>query len=480
MKYQRLDSNRMTAEDAPFPLTLFANEQVKVERKAFEELDGLARLAGIMDAYYGAVPELFGQAPSIEHVAITPDFHKGTGIPIGTSLKTAGGYFPKAMGSDIGCGMALFVINDIRREDIEAHKSALIQRLRHIFWGGGRNIPFNREQRRAIFMSGISGLLSTASDAGGVWEYLERFKSTLSGQAAPEFAVKCSQAFDVFCGSANSTYDSQAGSIGGGNHFVELQYVKSIKNGYLASQAGIRDDSLLIMAHSGSLSVGSTASFHIEDALRRSYPKHLKKPYMDFYPVAARDESTSREVMALIGNAANFSAVNRLMLGLMVVKAVSEVIRPVEKLRMVYDACHNSIEALPDERFIHRKGACRANVGDPVIIPGSMGASSFLMSGLGNEESLCSSCHGAGRALSRGESMKSFDAAFEEFMNAFTVVSSVDFATLRADVKKKKLEDLKQEAPFAYKSITPVIETVIDSGIAKPVAELFPLMTLKN
>lgn len=480
MKYQRLDCNRMIAEDAPFPLTIFANEQVKVERKAFEELEGLTRLADIMDAYYGAVPEFFGQSPCVERVAITPDFHKGTGIPIGTSLKTAGGYFPKAMGSDIGCGMALFVINGICREDVEAHKDVLVKRLRHIFWGGGRNIPLNREQRRAIFTSGIPGLLATASDSEGVCEYLERFKNTFSGQVTPEFTEPCSPVFDAFCGSANSTYDSQIGSVGGGNHFVELQYVKNIKNSYLASLAGIRNDSLLVMAHSGSLSVGSTASFHIEDMLRRNYPKQLKKPYLDFYPVAARDESTSRDVMALIGNAANFSTVNRLMLGLMVVKAISETVRPVEQLQMVYDACHNFIEVLPEERFVHRKGACRANAGEHVIIPGSMGASSFLMSGLSNEESLRSSCHGAGRALSRGESMKSFDTAFDEFMNTFTVVSSVDFATLRGDVKRKKLESLKQEAPFAYKSITPVIETVVDSCIAKPVAEFFPLMTLKN
>ena len=480
MKYQRLDCNRMIAEDAPFPLTIFANQQVKMERKAFEELEGLVRLADTMDAYSGALPELFGQTPCIERVAITPDFHKGTGIPIGTSVKTAGGYFPKAMGSDIGCGMALFVLNGICQEDIQAHKDTLVKRLRHIFWEGGRSIPLNKEQRQAIFTSGIAGLYATAPGAEGLWEYLERFKSTISGQAAPEFAVPCSPVFDAFCGSSKRTYDSQIGSIGGGNHFVELQFVKNIKNSYLASLAGIRENSLLVMAHSGSLSVGSMASFHIDDMLRRKYPKHLKKPYLDFYPVAAQDTKTHSEVMALVGNAANFSAVNRLMLGLMVVKAISETVRPVEQVQLVYDACHNTIEMLPEERFIHRKGACRANVGEHVIIPGSMGASSFLMAGLGNEESLRSSCHGAGRAHSRGESMKSFDADFEKFMNTFTVVSSVDFNTLRTDVKKKKLEELKQEAPFAYKSITPVIDTVVDSCIAKPVAELFPLMTLKN
>lgn len=477
MAYHRIDSNRIVADHLPFPATIFANERVKTDKAAFAELDNLALLAESLERAGAAVPELFSGA-SVEKAAITPDFHKGTGVPIGTTLLTKGAYFPKAMGGDIGCGMALFVLDGVDWRMAEKRKEALTKKLRHIFWGGGRAIPLTAEQRRAMFETGVAGVLASPGE-DGIWTYANKLCTGITDVATFVPQVKCSAVFETYCGPAHATYDSQIGSVGGGNHFVELQRVKSVADSRLAAQAGIHSDSLLVMAHSGSLSIGTTASCHIDLLSRKTWPKGLKASALGFFPVAEHGD-VSQEVMRLIGNAANFAAVNRLMLGLMVAVAIHETVGPVERFSMVCDAGHNFIEELPHGFFAHRKGACRAENGEWVVIPGSMGASSFLLSGLGNEESLRSSCHGAGRALSRGKSMKSFDNAFEEFMRAFTVVSAVDFATLRGDVKRRKLEDLKQEAPFAYKSITPVIETVVDSRIAKQVVELFPLLTIKS
>lgn len=124
-----------------------------------------------------------------------------------------------------------------------------------------------------------------------------------------------------------------------------------------------------------------------------------------------------------------------------------------------------------------------AYYGEPVLVPGSMGASSFLLAG-SSRESLYSASHGAGRSLSRGEALKGHDEEFRQFLARFRVVTPVDLRRqdikLRRDIVEKKLEAIKQEAPFAYKGIGPIVETLADAGLACPVAELTPLMTIKG
>src|SRR5262249_7423110 len=149
-----------------------------------------------------------------------------------------------------------------------------------------------------------------------------------------------------------------------------------------------------------------------------------------------------------------------------------------------------------EEVVIHRKGACPARgldamegtpfayYGEPVLIPGSMGASSFVLAGQGSTDSLFSASHGAGRTLSRGDALKGHDEEFGRFLERFRVVTPVDLrrqdVQQRREILEKKLDEIKQEAPFAYKGIGPVVETLTDAGIARPVAELTPLMTVKG
>jgi tRNA-splicing ligase RtcB len=113
-----------------------------------------------------------------------------------------------------------------------------------------------------------------------------------------------------------------------------------------------------------------------------------------------------------------------------------------------------------------------------------MGASSFVLAGAGNPDSLWSASHGAGRAMSRGDALHASDEAFQAFLKAFRVVTPVDFRrpdiAMRRDIVEKKLEDIKKEAPFAYKGIGPVVNTIAEAGIARPVAELVPMMTIKS
>jgi tRNA-splicing ligase RtcB len=183
---------------------------------------------------------------------------------------------------------------------------------------------------------------------------------------------------------------------------------------------------------------------------------------------------------------------------IMVRRALEQSVGPAD-MQVLYDAPHNLMWEQPGDDgtvFLHRKGATPADGwaamantayehwGEPVIVPGSMGAPSYLLLGSGNEQALCSACHGAGRALSRGAAMQVADAELDAFLAAFRVVTPVDPKRAdvrgRRDILEKWRQELKQEAPFAYKDITPVIDTLRAADVARPVAEFYPLMTVKG
>lgn len=146
---------------------------------------------------------------------------------------------------------------------------------------------------------------------------------------------------------------------------------------------------------------------------------------------------------------------------------------------------------------LHRKGACPAlgpdaalaaspfrYTGHPVIIPGSMGAASYLLAGEGNEAALCSACHGAGRSLSRGKSRHVDERTYASTFERLRVVTPIDPTApdvrLRRDVLAEYHARLKEEAPYAYKDITPIVQTVEDADVARGVARMWPLLTIKG
>ncbi|MDR2947421.1 MAG: RtcB family protein [Candidatus Adiutrix sp.] len=474
MKFTRENAVTIVAEDSNFPVSIFANERVKIEKSAMAELEELTKIQDSLDSLYASSPEVFPERPYIEEIAVTPDFHKGSGIPIGTTIKTQNCFYPQAVGKDIGCGMTLFAINGISKETVLQHLDELKKDFRHVFFQGGRQIPLKKCHREAIFQAGGEGLFSCPNDNEGIWELANRFKDTIRLHSWRESGNGFSPIFSEYAGTDQYSYDSQIGSIGGGNHFVEVQYVKHFSN----NRYSINKGSVMIMVHSGSLSLGAMASQYIEHELAKIYPKgQFKKPHLGMYPVSAKHTEAKTKIFQILDNAVNFASVNRIFMGLMVIQSLSKI-QAINDINIISDSPHNIVMETGDG-FIHRKGACRAQMREPIVIPGSMGASSFLLEGTGNTKSLMSSCHGAGRALSRGASMKAFEKDFEQFLKDFHIVTPIDFASLRSDIKEKKLAELRQEAPFAYKSVTPVIETITEASIANVIAEFFPIVTIK-
>ncbi len=290
--------------------------------------------------------------------------------------------------------------------------------------------------------------------------------------------------------------DAHIGSVGGGNHFVEIQTVDELLDGATAHAWGLRQEQVVIMIHTGSLGFGQRVGAHFERVARDLYPAELPHPEHGLWPLPLTGPHAALGVSYwdAMKNAANFAYGNRLMLGLMATRALSESLGREVRGRLLHDVPHNLVWRRPDGLVVHRKGACPAPgavpdlegpfryTGPPVIVPGSMGASSFLLAGLGLEDALSSASHGAGRMISRGRARRVDQAAFEQEVSRLHVVGPIDPADIlgRPELVAKLTARLMEEAPGVYKPVSPIIDTLTAAGIARPVARVSPWLTVKG
>ena len=489
------------------PARVFANKEIPLERAAVDELESVLQIQETVDRLRQKSPQFFGPGdnPAVTEVVLTPDFHKGAGIPIGTVLATRGFAVPQAIGNDINCGMRL-IATDFDVERVKSKSRELESALRHIFFEGGRDIPMTPRQREALVRHGLPGLLSTAQEAQekGIWgsldirEEQENLRHMRGGGGYMTDSVFALQGY--ISAATGLSHDSIIGNLGGGNHFAEIQFVRRVFHGQAAHAWGLREGQVVVMIHAGSLGLGHVTGTFVTDMMKEIYPLGVTRPANDIYLLPRNEKFGPQfdQFLTSMRNAANFAFGNRFFLAQMIRKGLFEAVGETG-WNVVYDAPHNLMweEQLDGKHaFVHRKGATPAggweemqgtqfaHWGEPVIVPGSMGASSFLLLGNGARSAVCSACHGAGRALSRGEALRADDSRIDEFLKQFTVITALDpnrpDIRLRPDILEKWKQELKKEAPYAYKEITPVIKTLQEAKIATPVVELFPLMTVKQ
>lgn len=493
-RLHRLDDNQLSLPNTwDIPVRLFAGPGVPVERAAVTELQELLELQATIGALHAAAPNLFDDAnPGVEAVALSSDFHKGSGIPIGTTLRTRGVAVPAAVGRDVNCGMRVG-LTGWTVDQVQPHLEALEGRLRHIFFQGGRGIAMTAAQREAMLAEGVPGLLNSNVLRGEAWvEAADELTHISSGGGYPTDVPAVFR--DYIGGAGGLTYDTQIGSLGGGNHFAELQMVARIHDRATAHAWGIREGQVVVMIHTGSLGLGHLAWETSNAAMRSLLPRGFTMPGNGILPLPLGEGAAGAvaAVRAAHRVAANFAHANRFFLARMIRQAVAEVAGEAP-MQLLWDSPHNLMWDDEAGVTVHRKGSTPARGaegmagtpfpwGEPVIVPGSMGAPSFVLRGLGNPEALYSACHGAGRALARGEAAKGHDAELDAFLERFRVVTPVDPRQIRgrADLVEAWRADLKQEGPFAYKAIGPVIETLRRTEVAEPVAELHPLLTVKG
>ncbi len=470
---KRLDANKIEAfSDKDLSVTIYANENVEIENSAIVELKEFCEVVNTVKKLKEV--NYLKQDSKILKISVSSDFHRGSGIPIGVSVLTKNVVIPGAVGNDCGCGINN-TITDVTIKDFALlSKKDIADKLRYIYFEGGRTIPTNSEMRKIILEKGLKGILSfefkneiNSLKDKGIWEYLDYgdFSSDL-GKFSQDGDYK--YLFSEYVES-KSVYDTQLGSIGGGNHFVEWQSV--IQNSY--NTFGMKSGFINIMSHSGSVTLGHSIWNVFEEKLKKDYPKGLKKPIKDFYLVDFDSEIGSLYLKVLNG-AINFAAVNRFLLTLMSLKGLSELLNRKVKYKIVWDLPHNWIEDKNNNEFLHRKGTCPCYENDPVIIPGSMGSSSFIMKGLGNSDALFSGPHGAGRKTKRGEGRK------ELIPSDIFIITKLSDSIQRKDIRDKYNASLAEESPSCYKDITPTIETMESALIAERVSELKPILTIKG
>ncbi len=482
---------------------LFSNSHVPFEREAFEQLfeflDVARAVSDVRDAEKRGATPFFGDAPAgIDRVVLTPDFHKGSLVPVGTVARAQHMCIPQAIGNDVCCGMRLLV-TDLPAEALEPHWAAIQQRLRAIFFAGERDIPMSPRQREAILRDGLPGLVRTAQDneATGIWRHFDRraAEDDLSrAHAEGHFVTRRLFGFESFVRSSGNLdgRDPQIGCVGGGNHFVELQRVDALFDGHAARAWGIAKGTVAVMIHSGSVGLGHAVGGHFMDRAREIFPRTVKAPKSGFYPLPTSGPRAEEGLFYLdgMGTAANFAFANRLFLGLMAVRAIAEASGRSVASRLVYDAPHNLVFRAGDI-CLHRKGATPAAgpaapdwLGKPVIIPGSMGAASYLLAGAGYEPALESASHGAGRALSRGRAARASRETIARELASLRVVGPIDprspSLARRRDILEKYEKRVMEEAPSAYKAVEPVVDSVEQAGIARKVARLLPMCTVKG
>ncbi|MCP3138784.1 RtcB family protein [Pyxidicoccus xibeiensis] len=451
----RLYSVRLLSDANAPPAEVLLPPDLPVEGKAFRQLANLAALK-----HPGG-----GQ---VLRVRATPDFHPGdSGVAIGSVLHTTKDLVvPGAIGTDINCGMRLHVA-DLSVDAFLAKRDAFVERMKGHYFFGTRDVALSSRASEALLRDGIPGwLLETldtplgcAGRADLAQLDAEVGRIHLGGglKGAPGWAP------DAFT-REGVVRDAGLATIGGGNHFVEVQRVEAVEDRARAWQWGVREGQLAFMIHSGSRDVGKHVGVAWQERARKAWP--VGAPFPDSGILPLGDERLVAEYLEAEATAANYAFLNRLLLAELLRQTLRELFGEVEA-PLVYDVPHNL--TLPYEGgWLARKGACPAGLEQPVIIPGSMGATSFLMVGCGDARSLESASHGAGRARSRF-SMARGGADHSE---AALGLTGVDCISLRAE---RRVE----EAPAAYKPIRPVVDSQVEAGIVREVARLAPLLTFK-
>lgn len=288
---------------------------------------------------------------------------------------------------------------------------------------------------------------------------------------------------------------SQLGTVGSGNHFVEVGYVEEIHDAPAASGLGLEKDRVTVLIHTGSRGLGhQICSDYISVMMKaaRKYGIDLPDRQLCCAPVESEEGQNYLGAMAA---AANFAFVNRQMIMHWTREAFSEVFESAEKetlLALVYDVCHNiaklethQMDGKATRLCVHRKGATRAfppghrevpedyrNVGQPVLVPGDMGRCSYVMVGTqaGYEETFGSACHGAGRVMSRKQAKKAAGGRniVHELEQKGVVVKGASRGTL------------VEEISDAYKDVNNVVDVLHQAGISRKVAKLRPLVVIKG
>src|SRR4051794_25195785 len=461
---------RSSRADMRVPARVFADAELLEGIRGDDSLEQLCNVATL---------------PGIVEAALAmPDIHAGYGFPVGAVAATEmpdGVVSPGGVGYDINCGVRLLALPLSARE-LEPRKEALVHELaRRVPPGTGRSggLRLDGEELDAVLAAGPRVLVERHGI--GTAEDVEHTESSGRLDGADPSRVSAR---------ARTRGADQLGTVGSGNHFIEVDVVRRVVDRPSATAFGLREGQVAVLIHSGSRGLGhQVCTDYVKrmDAIRGRYGIELPDRQLSCAPASSPE---GRDYLAAMAAAANFAWANRHAMAHAVREAVRCVLgdQAADGTRQVYDVAHNVAKRETHggrEVLVHRKGATRAfppghpeipaayrDAGQPVFIPGSMGTSSWVLAGRPGamERSFGTVCHGAGRRLSRTAARKRIEGA--ELRRRL----EADGITVRSASNK----GLAEEAPFAYKAVELVVGIVERAGLADRVAELGPVGVIKG
>ncbi len=439
------------------PGRVFASERM-VEagelENALQQVRNVACLSGIVKASYAM-----------------PDIHWGYGFPIGGVAAfdpDEGIISPGGVGYDIACGVRL-LRSDLDADEVRSQLPALLHELsRAIPTGTGRggHVPLERDELEVILRQGARWAVERGFGGGADLERSED-EGALAGADPANVSER------AYLRGANTL-----GSLGAGNHFLEVQQVEEIVDAEGAREFGLEPGRLAVMIHCGSRGLGhQVCTDYLREMEETAARDRSELPDRQLACARFSGEAGQRYYGAMVA-ASNFARANRQVITHRVRRAFVEVFRRSEEqmgLRLVYDVCHNIAKVETHggrDLVVHRKGATRSFPGQPVLIPGDMQRASWVMKGLETslERSFGSTCHGAGRVMGRNEAKRR--------IRPEDLRRQLDEAGVLVKVGKAAL--LVEEAPQAYKDVAEVVAVCEGAGLSARVARLKPLAVLKG
>ncbi len=416
---------------------------------------------------------------------VMPDAHEGYGFPIGGIAATRypdGVISPGGIGYDINCGVRL-LRTPWKFPEIKNQLSNLATNLDQEIPSGvgkGGQLKLSIKELDDVLTTGAEWAVNQGYGLKEDLNYLES-----NGKLTSANPSKVSE-------KAKLRGKNQLGTIGAGNHFVEVDRVQNIFHQQASQAFGLEPNQVVVLIHTGSRGLGHQVATDYLKVMMKAMPKYQIHPPDRELACVPFNSPEGQDYFAAMCAAANFAWCNREMITWEVRKAFKKTFGRQDGIEVVYDVSHNIakieehlIEGKQSKVIVHRKGATRAfgpgfselpleyqNVGQPVLIPGSMGTSSYVLAGTKKsmELSFGSTCHGAGRAMSR--------RAAKRLVNAPSLIQNL--AEKGIHIKAGSFAGAAEEAPQAYKDVDLVVEAVQQAGIAQKVAQLKPLVVIKG
>jgi len=452
------------------PAVIFASEALMrdMDQKVCEQATNVAMLPGIVAASYAM-----------------PDAHWGYGFPIGgvAAFDPAEGGVVSAggVGFDISCGVRCLRTGLVRADVMAVQREladALYSRV-PVGLGSTGLIRLGDEEMDAMLAGGAHWAVSRGWGERADLERIEEHGQML--HARPQ-AVSAQ---------AKSRQRDEMGTLGSGNHYLEVQEVTQVFDAASAQAFGFGKGDVVVMIHCGSRGLGHQIGTEFLRQMTLEAPRHgLHLPDREL-ACAPIDSDLGREYLGAMRAAINCALANRQILTHLVRQVFAERL-PRASLSLLYDVSHNTckveqhtVEGRRRTLYVHRKGATRAfgpghpelpeelrEVGQPVLIGGSMGTGSYVLAGTGSSETraFSSACHGAGRAMSRHQALRNWKG--RQVVDALAARGII--------VRSPSMRGVAEEAPEAYKDVAAVVDAAEAAGLARKVARVEPLLCIKG